>query len=51
MNYIIKLKHYIKKESKKQGEKDIYYYMVAGLTDTVLSIIIITVLAVTKRVN
>jgi len=51
INYIIKLRHYIKKENKKQGEKGICYYIVTRLTDTILSTIIITVLAVTKRVN
>jgi len=51
MNCVIKLKYYIKKESKKQGEKGICYYIVAGLTDTILCTITIIVLVVTKQVN
>jgi len=51
INFVIKSRRCIKKESKKQREKGIYYYMVARLTDTILSTIIVTVLAVTKRVN
>ena len=51
MNCIIKSRCYIKKESKKQGGKGIYYCIVARLTDTILSTVIITVLAVTKQVN
>jgi len=51
MNYIIKSRRCVKKENKKQGEKGICYYMVAGLIDTILSTIIITVLVVTKQVN
>ena len=51
MNGVIKLRYYIRKESKKQGKKSICYYIVARLINTVLSIIIIIILAVTKRVN
>ena len=51
INCVIKSRRYIKKESKKQGEKGIYYYMVARLTDTILSTVIIIVLIITKRVN
>ena len=51
MNCVIKSRHYIRKESKKQGEKGIYYYMVAGLINTVLYTITVIILAVAKRVN
>jgi len=51
INCVIKLRYYVKKESKKQGKKGICYYMVAGLIDTILSTVIVIVLIVTKQVN
>ena len=36
IDYIVKLKYYIKKESKEEEEKDIYYYIIAKLINVIL---------------
>jgi len=50
INFIIKSRRCVKKESKKQEGKGIYHYMVAGLINTILCTITIIILIIAKQV-